>query len=111
MDRQIKILGQRVELEEIEAHLRSISDSDNVAVVAWQIEDGLVQGVVGFTSGVYILPEKLLDALRRRLPSYMVPRRIVQLDGLPINSSGKIDRKALTHYLNESPTLLSEDAS
>ncbi len=111
MDRQIKILGQRVELEEIEAHLRSISDSDNVAVVAWPIEDGLVQGVVGFTSGVYILPEKLLDSLRRRLPSYMVPRRILQLDGLPINSSGKIDRKALSHYLNESPTLLSEDTA
>ena len=110
MDRQIKLLGQRVELEEIEAHLRSVSDSENVAVVAWPIEDGLVQGVVGFTSGVSTPPERLLDSLRRRLPSYMVPRRIVQLDGLPTNLSGKVDRKALTHYLNRSPTL-TEDAS
>jgi acyl-coenzyme A synthetase/AMP-(fatty) acid ligase len=102
MDRQVKVMGQRVELEEIEAHLRAITDSDNVAAVAWPIEDGLVQGVVGFTSGVSTSSQELLDLLRRRLPSYMVPRRILQLDELPHNASGKIDRKALIHSLDES---------
>jgi D-alanine--poly(phosphoribitol) ligase subunit 1 len=108
MDRQIKLMGQRVELEEIEAHLRSVSNSDNVAAVAWPIEDGLVQGVVGFTSGVSASPQELLDLLRRRLPLYMVPRRIVQLDELPHTSSGKIDRNALVLSLNESPSLYEE---
>jgi D-alanine--poly(phosphoribitol) ligase subunit 1 len=108
MDRQIKLMGQRVELEEIEAHLRTVSDSDNVAAVAWPIEDGLVQGVVGFTSKVNAPPQELLDSLRRTLPSYMVPRRIVQLDELPRNDSGKIDRKALALSLDEAPRLCEE---
>jgi D-alanine--poly(phosphoribitol) ligase subunit 1 len=108
MDRQVKIMGQRVELEEVEAHLRSVADTDNVAAVAWPIEDGLVQGVVAFTSGASKPSQELLEALRRRLPSYMVPRRILQLDELPHTASGKIDRKALALSLNESPSLCEE---
>jgi len=108
MDRQIKLMGQRVELEEIEAHLRSVCNSDNVAAVAWPIEDGLVQGVVGFTSGASKPSQELLETLRRRLPSYMVPRRIVQLDELPHTANGKIDRNALALSLNESPSLCEE---
>jgi amino acid adenylation domain-containing protein len=108
IDRQVKILGQRVELEEIEAHLRSAADSENVAVVAWPIQDGMLQGVVAFTGGISTPGEKLLDSLRRRVPSYMVPRRIVQLDRLPLNPSGKIDRKALVCFLSESAMLREE---
>jgi D-alanine--poly(phosphoribitol) ligase subunit 1 len=104
IDHQVKILGQRVELEEIEAHLRLVSESENVAVVAWPTQNGIVAGVVGFTSGVSKPPEELLVLLRLKLPSYMVPRRILQLDALPLNPSGKIDRKALVDHLNCSPT-------
>jgi D-alanine--poly(phosphoribitol) ligase subunit 1 len=102
IDNQVKVLGQRVELEEIEAKLRAVSGSENVAAVPWPIEDGIVVGIVAFTSGVTNTPEKLLEALRRVLPPYMVPRQILQLDTLPLNPSGKIDRKSLTRYLDES---------
>jgi D-alanine--poly(phosphoribitol) ligase subunit 1 len=102
IDNQVKVLGQRVELEEIESHLRAISGSENVAAIPWPIQDGIVTGIVAFTSGVTRPPEELLDALRRTLPSYMVPRQILQLDALPLNPSGKIDRKSLTRYLDES---------
>ena len=110
IDHQVKILGQRVELEEIEAHLRSITESENVAAVAWPIQDGMASGIVAFTSGVSSSPEELLALLRLKLPLYMVPRRIVQLDALPLNPSGKIDRKALTRFLSESPTPQQETA-
>jgi D-alanine--poly(phosphoribitol) ligase subunit 1 len=102
MDHQVKILGQRVELEEIEAHLRAISGSDNVAAVAWPIQDGMAVGIVAFTSGVANPPEKLREALLRLLPAYMVPQRIIQVDSLPSSSSGKVDRLALSRYLDES---------
>jgi D-alanine--poly(phosphoribitol) ligase subunit 1 len=104
IDNQVKILGQRVELEEIEAHLRNVSGSENVAAIAWPIQDGAAAGIVAFTSGVAHSPEQLREALRRRLPPYMVPRRIIELDSLPLGSSGKIDRRALSRYMDESAT-------
>jgi amino acid adenylation domain-containing protein len=101
IDNQVKILGQRVELEEVEAHLRAVSGSENVAAVAWPVEDGIATGIVAFTSGAATTAEQLREALHRRLPPYMLPRRIVELDSLPLGSSGKIDRRALTRYLGE----------
>jgi D-alanine--poly(phosphoribitol) ligase subunit 1 len=101
IDHQVKILGQRVELEEIEAHLRAISGSDNVAAIAWPIQDGMAAGIVAFTSGVADPPEKLREALVRLVPLYMVPQRFIQVDTLPFGSSGKIDRLALARYLDE----------
>ena len=101
IDHQVKILGQRVELEEVEAHLRAVSGTDNVAAVAWPIQNGMVAGIVAFTSGALKPPEQLRESLRHILPPYMVPRRIIQLDLLPLGSSGKINRLALTQYLDE----------
>ena len=102
IDNQVKVLGQRIELEEIEAHLRAVSRSENVAAIAWPIQDGMVAGIVAFTSGVANPPEQLREALRRLLPPYMVPRHIIELDSLPLGSSGKIDRLALSRYMDES---------
>jgi acyl-CoA synthetase (AMP-forming)/AMP-acid ligase II len=43
----------------------------------------------------------LLDTLRLRLPAYMVPRDVLILDELPLNTNGKTDRKALSALLSE----------
>jgi acyl-coenzyme A synthetase/AMP-(fatty) acid ligase len=51
--------------------------------------------------------EQLQDALRRVLAPYMMPRRIIDLDSLPLGSSGKVDRRALARYLDE--TAASQD--
>lgn len=99
IDNQIKVLGQRVELEEIESHLRAICESEHVAAIAWPIENGIVQGIVAFTSGIEKSSDEILEALRRVVPHYMVPRQILALPSLPLNPSGKIDRKALASLL------------
>ena len=101
IDHQVKILGQRVELEEIETYLRAVSGSENVAAVAWPIQDGIAAGIIAFISGGATPPEELREALRRLLPPYMLPRCIIELDSLPLSSNGKIDRRALTRYLAE----------
>jgi len=102
IDNQVKIMGYRVELEEIEAHLRSASGVDLVAAVAWPVVDGIAKGSVGFV-GVSAMQSvdqtAVITRMRQSLPAYMVPNRIVGLESMPLNTSGKVDRSALLAML------------
>ncbi|MCF3642173.1 AMP-binding protein [Rhizobium sp. TRM95111] len=95
IDNQVKVLGNRVELEEVEMYLRAASGSDHVAAVAWPATQGSATGIVGFAVGAAGTPDAIRAALRERLPAYMVPGAVHLLDDLPLNANGKVDRKAL----------------
>ena len=102
IDNQVKIMGYRVELEEIEAHLRSASGVDLVAAVAWPVVDGIAKGsvgFVGFSTTQSVDQAAVITRMRRSLPAYMVPNRIVGLESMPLNTSGKVDRSALLAWL------------
>lgn len=101
LDHQVKVLGQRVELEEVEAHLRAAAGSELVAAVAWPSAHGSASGLVGFMADAQGTPAEVRAALQRSLPAYMVPARLVALDELPLNTNGKIDRRALLARLEE----------
>ncbi|MET9492670.1 non-ribosomal peptide synthase/polyketide synthase [Nocardia sp. NPDC006630] len=91
-DFQVKLRGLRIELGEIETVLAAI-DSVRQAVVLVRDEQ-LVAYVVPSEPGV--LPAAQLRAeAARALPAYMVPAVFVGLEALPLNSSGKLDRRAL----------------
>ncbi|WP_327142336.1 non-ribosomal peptide synthase/polyketide synthase [Nocardia sp. NBC_01327] len=91
-DFQVKLRGLRIELGEIETVLTAI-DSVRHAVVAVRDEQ-LVAYVVPVEPGE--LPAtQLRAAAALSLPSYMVPAVFVRLDALPLNPSGKLDRRAL----------------
>ncbi|WBS00875.1 amino acid adenylation domain-containing protein [Pseudoduganella sp. SL102] len=100
IDNQVKVLGYRVELEEIEAHLRSVSGADIVAAVAWPLADGMARGIVGFVGAAAVDAAAIIDALRTRLPAYMLPGRVIALAHMPLGSSGKVDRRALRQLLD-----------
>lgn len=102
IDNQVKILGNRVELEEVEAHLRAITGTDLVAVVAWPIADGCASGIVAFLCGSKVDAQMAREKMRERVPSYMVPQRILEIDPMPLSPSGKVDRKALLRRLEQS---------
>lgn len=99
LDHQIKVLGHRVELGEIEAALREESGVDAAIAVGWPPTDSGAGGVVAFLGDPRADITALRDALGRRLPDYMVPRRFELLESLPLNANGKFDRKALLGLL------------
>ncbi len=96
-DFQVKLRGFRIELGEIEAALRSRADLAEAAVTVRSDDrsgDRLVAYVVSADTEPLDTAELAAD-LAASLPSYMVPSVFVELDALPLNVNGKIDRKAL----------------
>jgi amino acid adenylation domain-containing protein/non-ribosomal peptide synthase protein (TIGR01720 family) len=96
-DFQVKIRGFRIELGEIEAALLRQDAIAAAAVLAHSdphIGARLVAYIVGSEPGE-LNKQGLSSALAAELPSYMVPSVFMQLDALPLNANGKLDRKAL----------------
>ncbi|MGY1949157.1 amino acid adenylation domain-containing protein, partial [Nocardia asiatica] len=95
-DFQVKFRGQRIELGEIEtALLAQPSVSQAAALVSPSaLGDQLVAYVVP-APGDQVDAQALRAAIGETLPTYMVPAAIVVLAAFPLNSSGKLDRKAL----------------
>ncbi|GAA4658133.1 non-ribosomal peptide synthetase [Streptomyces chumphonensis] len=97
-DGQIKLRGFRIELGEIEHALRELPGVRQAVVLLRRDlpgEPALVAYVVPDGAADTADTEEMRRALRSRMPGYMVPARFVLLDALPVNSSGKIDRRAL----------------
>lgn len=94
VDSQVKWRGYRIELGEIETAIRAEFELKTVAVVLTQGTDDPV--IVAWCLRDECTRELNLDQLNERLPSYMIPHQIVQLDAMPLNVNGKIDRLALS---------------
>ena len=97
IDFQVKLRGLRIELGEIEYVLAARDDVAQVVVTVYAdpvVGDALV-GYVVAVGGVELDTEALTETARKSLPDYMVPAIFVQLDRFPLNTSGKLDRKAL----------------
>ena len=95
MDNQVKIRGLRVELGEIESVLGEQPGVRQAIVAVPPGDKTLVAYVVPKDSGDSGLEGRLREALKLRLPDYMVPSAFVLLETLPLTTSGKVDRKAL----------------
>ncbi len=96
IDFQVKFRGQRIELGEIETALQGVDGvAQAAAVVSASVTGDRLVGYAVPTPGVELDPVALRSAVGAVLPSYMVPSVIVVLDAFPLNTSGKLDRKAL----------------
>ena len=98
-DSQVKVLGHRVELGEIEAVVRKISGLDGVIAVPWPLTSSGCDGIEVFLEGEVKERDVLRDAVASVLPGYMVPRNFHCMDKLPRNINGKFDRKAMLESL------------
>jgi len=96
-DSQIKHMGNRIELGEIETEVMTMPYIDSCCVLYNQDK----QEITLFYEGKDAIPvSEFRKSLADILPRYMIPRKIVHLDSLPINPSGKIDRRALLNDLS-----------
>lgn len=106
-DLQVKVRGFRVEPGEIESALRMHPAVCEAVVHPYAPASGPVQlaAYVVWEPGRRITASELRDWLEERLPSYMVPAVWVELDALPLNANGKIDRGALPAPQEQRPFL------
>ncbi|WP_147138150.1 non-ribosomal peptide synthase/polyketide synthase, partial [Nocardia ninae] len=95
-DFQVKFRGQRIELGEIETDLLAHPAVSQAVVLVMDTATGqqLVAYVVP-APGHSVDPTELTRFAAEKLPSYMVPASVMVLDAFPLNTSGKLDRKAL----------------
>ena len=93
-DNQVKLKGNRIELEEVEMHLRRAAGTELACVVAWPVVDGSAQGLVGFAA-CSVDEKSIQDRMARTLPRYMIPGSVRSINEVPRNANGKIDRNAL----------------
>ena len=94
IDSQVKIRGYRIELEEIEEHLREAPGVSGAALSVVNREGG--QRLVAWIASEHPIPAAVLrEFLRKRVPAYMIPSEFRAIGTLPLNASGKLDRKTL----------------
>jgi len=97
IDRQVKVRGHRIELDEIEGALARLPQvRESVVMVRGETSETrqIVAWLVPADPGAPP-PSNLWRELRRVLPEYMLPGAIVWLPALPLNANGKVDRRAL----------------
>ena len=106
-DDLVKLHGQRLEPREIELAMESFSDIRQAAVaVRGTGKDAIL--CAWYSSEDPIDENLLREYLADRLPGYMIPVRMKRMKELPLNTSGKLDRRSLpdieeSESLNEAP--------
>ena len=94
-DGQVKIRGFRIELSEVEKIIRAYPDIKEATVVAKNLEGG------GKCINAYIVSDKQIDIeklnefIKETKPPYMVPAGTMQIDEIPLNVNGKVDKRKL----------------
>jgi thioesterase domain-containing protein/acyl carrier protein len=107
-DEQIKILGHRIELSEIEIQCGQYPGIEHVAVIAIQEKESRPQLVA------YLVPKSdeslSADGIRQFLssflPKHMIPAYFITVSELPFTANGKVDKRRLTEMHPESSTVL-----
>ena len=93
-DYQIKHMGHRIELGEIEVNVNMLEGVKIAGCVYEEVKGKIVLFYVGS-----LTEKELMVLLKEKLPRYMLPNRIIQLEEMPLTANGKIDRVTLKKML------------
>lgn len=94
-DFQVKIRGFRVELTEIEARIRAFEGICDAAVIAQEDAGGGKRVVAYVVSDQPVDIQALNAFIEEELPAYMVPAATMQIERIPLNQNGKVNRREL----------------
>ena len=100
IDFQVKLHGHRIELEDIDNNLLKNKKIRQATTVP-SYEDGKVKSLVSFVvyneeiEKRFEVTKQIKQELKKLVPEYMIPKKIVFLEELPLNNNGKIDKKKL----------------
>lgn len=100
IDNQIKIGGHRIELEEIEAIILEHKNIKAAKVVRSTRNKNALVGL--YISEGEVDESKLKTEMTKKLPPYMIPATLLQIDEIPLNINGKVDNKKLAEIEGQS---------
>ena len=96
-DFQIKHMGHRIELEEIDSAINAISGVDRACTFFDTAKNKIVTFYVGEAER-----KEIIDAMKTKVPEFMIPNVFMQVDEMPLTKNGKIDRNELKEiYANK----------
>lgn len=95
IDEQVKIRGYRIELKEVETVLQKQKGVEEAAVISRIDQSGENQIYAYFTGIDKLEISEIREGILTELPDYMVPGYFMQIEKIPLNQSGKVDKKAL----------------
>ncbi|MDA0900306.1 MAG: amino acid adenylation domain-containing protein, partial [Proteobacteria bacterium] len=98
LDQQVKLRGLRIELEEIEYHLRKVLKVNHAAVILYEDENRhkkLVAYILSQEMDKQLNQANIKQLLKQNLTEYMIPEHIIEIDEWPLSPSGKINKKQL----------------
>ena len=86
-DFQIKHMGHRIELEEVESTINNLEGITRCCCVFQKERNRILTFYMGSEA-----PSALRKLLKEKLPIYMVPSKLIQVDEVPLSKNGKVDR-------------------
>ena len=100
IDFQIKLHGYRIEIEDIENNLVKVEGVEK-AVVIPNMEDNKVKSLTAYVvyrkerESDFKASQEIKSLLKAYVPEYMIPKKIIFVDSIPMTMNGKADRRAL----------------
>lgn len=96
-DQQVKVRGHRIELGEVEAVMEQIPDLLEAVAITREEANGnnLLIGYFRKAKNAHIGVQDIRNGMGKKVPAYMVPTQIIELEDFPRTPNGKIDRRNL----------------
>jgi non-ribosomal peptide synthetase component F len=101
LDSQLKINGYRIETVEIESIAKKIEGIHDVIVIDYFDNNEDRKLAIFYTSDKQIAHQYISEVLNNKLPKYMIPNTFIELQNMPLNINGKIDKNKLRLMLKD----------
>lgn len=95
-DFQIKHMGHRIELEEVETALNAVSIVERSCCYFDEVKNKIVACYIGSDD-----KGAIIDEMKAKVPEFMIPNKFVKVEDFPLTKNGKIDRKLLREMVSK----------